>query len=322
MYSPTYSTLASHYLNYATTLRNTLLTATYTYPTAQAERIFEVLLMGIRLCVQQMGTPAQINELVDRRMDEMVVEERAYVSWPFEEYKAYGEYVEVEAEPDAGQRNDFEEGEEEDDIPDHLASPSARSRDSSFVSASSEFTDSNPSPAISDRSRRALSQLHPPHPTRGLYRSTHRLPPFSAHSLPSQTSTPSIYPPSTSSSPSPWSSLLTSLHETLSGYVAMYASGPRYSDYAPTVTLLEEAIELARERPGDVHPDDVWSEVERKMVEVRKGREEVGQGDQEEDGGEESMVEREGEGERRVPRLNAPMYVAYHRQGAPPEWRH
>jgi hypothetical protein len=102
----------------------------------------------------------------------------------------------------------------------------------------------------------------------------------------------------------------------------MYASGPRYSDYAPTVTLLEEAIELARERPGDVHPDDVWSEVERKMVEVRKGREEVGQGDQEEDGGEESMVEREGEGERRVPRLNAPMYVAYHRQGAPPEWRH
>jgi hypothetical protein len=51
----------------------------------------------------------------------------------------------------------------------------------------------------------------------------------------------------------------------------MYASGPRYSDYAPTVTLLEEAIELARERTGYVRPDDVWSVVERRMVEVREG---------------------------------------------------
>jgi hypothetical protein len=250
MCSPTYSTLASHYLNYATTLRNTLIAATCAYPTTQAERIFEVLLMGIRLCVQKMGTPAQINELVDRRMDEMGIEERACVPWPFGEYEEYRGYVDVEAEPDDGQRDDFAEGEEEDDIPHHLAPPSARSHSPPLVSASSEYTDSNPSSAVSDRSRRALSQLHPPHPSRGLYRSTHRLPPFSARSLPSHTSSPSLFPPSTSSSPSPWSSLLTSLHETLSGYVAMYASRPRYSDYAPTVTLLEEAIELARGQTG------------------------------------------------------------------------
>jgi hypothetical protein len=116
--------------------------------------------------------------------------------------------------------------------------------------------------------------------------------------------------------------LLTSLHETLSGYVAMYASRPRYSDYAPTVTLLEEAIELARGQTGDVCLDDVWSGVKRRMVEVREGREEVGKGEQGEDGREEIVIEgkEEEEGERRAPRLHAPMYVAYDGQGTPPEW--
>jgi hypothetical protein len=253
-------------------------------------------------------------------MDEMGIEERACDPWPFGEYEEYRGYVDVEAEPDDGQRHDFADGEEEDDIPNHPAPPSARSHSPPLVSASSEYTDSNPSSAVSDRSRRALSQLHPPHPTRGLYRSTHRLPPFSASSLPSHTSSPSLYPPSTSSSPSPWSSLLTSLHETLSGYVAMYASRPRYSDYAPTVTLLEEAIELARERTGDVCLDDMW--VERRMVEVREGQEEVGKEEQGEDGGEEIVIEgeEEEEGERRAPRFHAPMYVAYDGQGTPPEW--
>jgi hypothetical protein len=68
--------------------------------------------------------------------------------------------------------------------------------------------------------------------------------------------------------------------------------------------------------------DDVWSGVKRRMVEVREGREEVGEGEQGEDGGEEIVIEgEEEEGERRAPRLHAPMYVAYDGQGTPPEWR-
>jgi hypothetical protein len=54
----------------------------------QAESIIEILLVGIRLCDVQLGTPEQINSLLDQRIDEIQSEVRPFVPDPFVEYQA------------------------------------------------------------------------------------------------------------------------------------------------------------------------------------------------------------------------------------------
>jgi hypothetical protein len=339
-YPLTYTSLTSHYLGYATTLRNSILTATCAYSPAKADRIFEVLLMGIRLCEQRMGTPEQINSLVDRRMDEMRVEQRAFVPWVFGEYPRYtgtrsGLRVGVENILRGGEREEREERTDDDD-------EDGIERNPALVSSPSSVYSDTYSTGSSDMPYPSRTSPHSPAmPTRRLYWSSF----MAASNRPSPSSGPSssLYPTSsTSSSPIDlWTELLTSLYETLSGYIAMYgSSGTRYSDYLPTIGLLEEAIEIAGERPGDVNPDLVWDLVEKRMLELREGREEVGgeegQGDQGGDGDEAAQGEDgkigdvEGDGKReeqhsptpaRRLRVSSPMYVAYHGERTPPEWR-
>jgi hypothetical protein len=330
-YPLSYTYLTSHYLGYATTLRNSILTATCAYSPAKADRIFEVLLMGIRLCEQRMGTPEQINSLVDRRMDEMRAEQRAFVPWVFGEYPRYtgtrsGLRVGIESILRGGER---EERTDDDD-------ENGAERNPALVSSPSSVYSDTYSTGSSDMPYPSrASPYSPAMPTRRLYWSSfmaasNRLSPSSAPSS-------SLYPTSsTSSSPIDlWTELLTSLHETLSGYIAMYgSSGTRYSDYLPTVGLLEEAVNIARERPGDVNPDLVWDLVEKRMLELREGREEIGEvegqdGEEEQSkDGEKEVVEEQAKDEgrdspppARRPRFSSPMFVAYHGERTPPEWR-
>jgi hypothetical protein len=112
------------------------------------------------------------------------------------------------------------------------------------------------------------------------------------------------------------------------------SSGTRYSDYLPTVGLLEEAVNIARERPGDVNPDRVWNLVEKRMLELREGREEIGEvegedgeGAQDEEGDTGAVkedVQDEGQGSppsARRSRFSSAMYVAYQGERTLPEWR-
>jgi hypothetical protein len=64
----TYSSLQENFFNLAEQLRDEIATAEGSYGIAQANRVCEILLMGMRLCGNEMGSPEQINALVDQRI--------------------------------------------------------------------------------------------------------------------------------------------------------------------------------------------------------------------------------------------------------------
>jgi hypothetical protein len=83
-YSLAYTNLSSHYLGTFDVLRDQSRLGTCAQTREQVNRISEVLLLGIRLCAAQLGTPKQINDLVDTRMYEIMTEDAAFEPVPAE----------------------------------------------------------------------------------------------------------------------------------------------------------------------------------------------------------------------------------------------
>jgi hypothetical protein len=83
-YSLAYTNLSSHYLGTFDVLREQSRLGTCAQTREQVHRISEVLLLGIRLCAAQLGTPKQINDLVDTRMYEIMTEHAAFEPVPAE----------------------------------------------------------------------------------------------------------------------------------------------------------------------------------------------------------------------------------------------
>jgi hypothetical protein len=246
----TYANLTTHYLGYSNILRSTLISVISPHAVAQAERVLEVLLIGIRLCQGRIGSAEEINTLVDRRIDDIQNERTPFIPDPFAEYqkkrKIEGEgYGQSEKE----EREDIDDEQDDDeDLPNHSPWPSAP-RNVSLVSSSSSPYSQDPVTG---------------YPQAPIYSFSPSLSPASATRSPS----------SSSNNNDLWSELVTSLNETLYGYISIYShTTRRYSDYQPTINLLLHALRIARQQPDDIHPDDVWDELEEAMLKIREARE-------------------------------------------------
>jgi hypothetical protein len=86
-FSLTYTCLQEHFSKLAEQLRDEIVVAEDSSDIAQANRVCEILLMGMRLCDEEMGTPEQINTLVDQRVQEIVHEERPFSPDPLDIYR-------------------------------------------------------------------------------------------------------------------------------------------------------------------------------------------------------------------------------------------
>jgi hypothetical protein len=230
----TYANLTTHYLGHSNTLRSSLPTITFPRDVTRTERVLEILLMGIRLCHGQIGSPAEINTLVDRRISEIQRERISFVPDPFAEYqKKKGEievYEDEQSETeqwvdmdDEDQQNEYDD---EEYGPDNFLSPFAPRHVSPSSSVYSQ--DSCMGYNINNIDN-AQAPIYP--------------------------SSPSLSPASSTPSPSPsssdrvdlWCKLIDSLNETLYGYMSIYAHTPhKYSDYQPTINLLQDALRIAR----------------------------------------------------------------------------
>jgi hypothetical protein len=236
----THANLTTHYLAHSNTLRSRLPSIPSPRDVARAERVLEMLLMGIRLCHRRIGSPAEINALVDRLIGEIQRERISFIPDPFAEYERGKGEVEVYEDglSETEEVENMMDNEDEDEHgPDNFLSLFAP-RNASLVSplsSQAHIYPSSPSPSPASSTRSASSP-----------------------------NTVNI-----------WSELVDSLNETLYGYISLYAHTPhKYSYYQPTINLLHDALRIARQRPHDVHPNDVWEELEDVMLKIREAREE------------------------------------------------
>jgi hypothetical protein len=204
---------------------------------ARVDRCCELLLLGMRLCNLGMGTAAEINELVDMRLEEIDQEIQPFLPNPLE--KAPLE----RAFPTASGPTDryIEDTQSDNDIrSEELSLPRPHGPDSLLGNSDDEEWEDSFSPS---------DEEDEPSPLRG---------------LPIRARAPSESSDSTESR-DPWSETQSKLVQTRKQFDEFYAEGgvEKGVVYEKTFGMLQRAIQRAYQRLPWVDPTKLWLDTER-----------------------------------------------------------
>jgi hypothetical protein len=223
----TYNSLRPHLFQYLNQLREDDASSNFLHDIARADRVCEVLLMGMRLCDEEMGSPEQINTLVDQRVEEICSETRQSIPYPLELYRnrprvhqrPQNVYNLVEAEILSPTKLRVE-----DNVNDISAPVSTHVIEENGEGQLRQWTMTLElgSPLFHERYRSRL--MH---------------------------------------TPDKWDELLEDLSGSLKFHIVMHTNTvEKDTDYYETVFALQDAITLAQTKPRGVDPEEVWQELE------------------------------------------------------------
>jgi hypothetical protein len=223
----THDSLYAHWLAYVQEKRFQITLEMCEHDKGQIDRCREIILMGMRLCDTKMGTTAEINEVVDIRLQEIDRETRPFWPDPFG-----SRLTQASDTPEAPTGQGVESV--EDDV---------GSGDTSLPLYH------QPSSLIGDNDEEWEDDLYhsdeedDPSPSHGL--------PFRARPL--------------SDARNPWSITQTKLVETLKQVDNFYAESGAKKDlfYTKTLDLLQAAMNCTYRRPPWMDPVKLWLDTER-----------------------------------------------------------
>jgi hypothetical protein len=247
-YTITYAALISHLRGMASSIRNSLADEHCPHDRAQAHRVLEVLLLGIRMADAEVVAPDAINALVDNRINEIQEERAPFLPVPASLEVENDEEEDVEIQEDM----DADDELEEEKLPQYQPRSPANA-----ASAKPHFNNYTPSSASSESPLSDLSAFRSP--TSHTLRTSRislapRTPP--THRLQRRPSTTSLLSRR-------WADIHMLLDNDLESYTTTHASDPCHDlDYHETLRALNEAFEIAEQEPSDVDPDEFWSSVQ------------------------------------------------------------
>jgi hypothetical protein len=223
----THDSVHAHWLAYVQDLRS------QTPPNmsvGQVDRCSEIILMGMRLCDVKMGTAAEINEFIDKRLQEIDQETRPFLPDPLERGSLLRSSPYAQSSDDRG----VEDTGREDDIRSEESSLPVRHRSDSLIGNDDDEEWENDFSHSNEEDRSS--------PLRGL--------PFRAQLL--------------SATRNPWSVTQSKLVEARKQFDSFYAESGVEKDvlYTKTFAMLQGAIKCAYQRPPWVDPVKLWLDTE------------------------------------------------------------